>query len=271
MAWSQAAVLLAIGCAGGFVNVMAGGGSLLTVPVMLWMGMTGPEANGTNRVALWAQSISATVSFFRQGLHDFRLSLSLAACSLPGTIVGAYYGTQLGGAAFNRVLAGVMLGVMTIMASNHRRKQQAAVDSPEAAKMPDPADAAPLPPAAQPVGWGRWVVAHLLMGLVGLYGGAIQAGIGFLIIPIMHRVLRLDLVRVNAYKAPIALVSAVAALAVFAAGGNVAWQAGAALALGNAIGGWLGSVCTVRRGERLIRIVLNVALVAMVIKLLATK
>ena len=65
--------------AAGFLNVMAGGGSLLTMPLMIFMGMSPAMANGTNRVALVAQNVTAIGEFKRRGFSDFRLSLTLAA------------------------------------------------------------------------------------------------------------------------------------------------------------------------------------------------
>ncbi|MBN2215826.1 MAG: sulfite exporter TauE/SafE family protein, partial [Pirellulales bacterium] len=252
MPWWEAPVLLAIGCVAGFVNVMAGGGSVLTMPAMVFLGMSGPDANGTNRIALLAQSIAATVSFIRLGVWNGRLSLSLAAFAVPGTLLGAYCGSHLEGIWFNRVLAGVMLGIMAVMVEHHRRKNSHAARKRDAAPQTatDAPNMAPSAADATTPSRGRMAAAHLLMFAAGIYGGAIQAGVGFILIAIMHRVLRLDLIRVNAYKAPIGLACAVAALAVFAAKGHVAWQVGAALAIGNAVGGWLGSICTVRRGER---------------------
>ncbi len=262
----QALILLAVGGVAGFLNVMAGGGSLLTMPVMVFMGMPGSAANGTNRVAILVQSISATVAFFRQGFSDFRLSLSLTACALPGVALGAFFGTQLDGVWFNRVLAGVMLGVMALMLAGAKSEDQEGSGEPNA---PEAADRPGDPqPTAAPTSRPRVVAAHLLMVLAGFYGGFIQAGVGFIIMAILHRVLGLDLVRVNMHKVFIIGAYTLVALSVFAAGGDVVWAAGAALAVGNAVGGWIGSVCAVRKGQRLIRVVLNATLLVMVVKLL---
>ena len=69
-------LLFAAGCIAGFMNVMAGGGSLLTMPIMVLLGLPGPVANGTNRVAILIQNVSATTGFLKKGLSDFRLSLT---------------------------------------------------------------------------------------------------------------------------------------------------------------------------------------------------
>jgi uncharacterized membrane protein YfcA len=244
----QGALLLATGCVAGFLNVMAGGGSLLAMPVMVFIGMPGPVANGTNRVAILVQNISATAGFFRQGFSDFRLSLTLALCTLPGAVLGAYFGTILDGVWFNRVLAGVMIAVLILML---RKKRAAENDAP-----------------AEPAAPRRVLLSHLCMLGVGVYGGFIQAGVGFIIMAVLHRVLGLDLVRVNMHKVFIIGVYTILALAVFAAQGEIVWLAGIALATGNAIGGWIGSQCTVKKGERLIRVIFNATLILMAIKLL---
>ena len=111
----QLLLLGAVGCVAGFINVMAGGGSLLTMPIMVMMGLGGATANGTNRVAIAAQNISAVTGFFRKGFSEFRLSLTLSLCALPGAAIGAYLGTKLTGVWFDRVLAVVMIAVMVLM------------------------------------------------------------------------------------------------------------------------------------------------------------
>jgi hypothetical protein len=242
----QILLLALVGVAAGWLNVMAGGGSLLTVPVMLFMGIPGPVANGTNRIAILAQNISAVTAFRRQGFSDFRLSLSLSAAASLGAWGGASVGVHLDGEWFDRVLALVMIGVMVLMATGHDRVKPAAA-------------------AAEP---RNLALGHLLMVGAGFWGGFIQIGVGFILMPILHRVLGLDLVRVNMHKVFIVLVYTVVALVVFAAQVELLWAVGAALALGNATGGWLGAHTTVKRGEILIRRVLYAALTVFIIRLL---
>ena len=110
-------VLLALtGVIAGWLNVMAGGGSLLTVPVMLFMDLPGPVANGTNRIAILAQNITAVYAFFRKGFSDFRLSLTLSLAASIGAAGGAMVGVRLEGRWCERVLALVMIAVMLVMA-----------------------------------------------------------------------------------------------------------------------------------------------------------
>ncbi|MGB5570914.1 MAG: sulfite exporter TauE/SafE family protein, partial [Sedimenticolaceae bacterium] len=113
----QIIVLALVGIMAGWLNVMAGGGSLLTVPIMLFMGIPAPVANGTNRIAILAQNITAVSTFRNRGFSDFKLSLSLSAAAAAGALAGASVGVHLAGEWFDRILAMVMIAVMILMAT----------------------------------------------------------------------------------------------------------------------------------------------------------
>lgn len=243
----ELALLILAGFASGWINVIAGGGSLLTVPVMVFMGLPGPVANGTNRIAIIVQSVSAIGAFFSKGLSDFRLSASLAAAASIGAYFGARAGVALDGPAFNRTVAAVMFGVMILMATGEDKTK-------------------PRPDASAKA--KNLVLGHLLMIGAGLWGGFIQIGVGFLMMPILYRVMGLDLVRVNMHKVFIALIFTTVAFLVFASEVNIVWEAGAALALGTAFGGWMGAHATIEKGEKFIKRALIVVLAAMAVKLL---
>jgi len=245
----QGALLIAVGIVGGFVNVMAGGGSLITVPVMVFMGLPGPVANGTNRIAILAQNLTAIVTFARRGFSDYKLSLTLAACAIPGALAGALVGTQLEGVWFNRALALIMVAVMLVMYFDKGTTEQSQDHQPTRRQL---------------------LNGHLLMVGAGFWGGFIQLGVGFILMPILNRVMGLDLVRTNMHKVFIIAVYTVVALSVFASQIELMWVVGIVLALGNAIGGYLGAHFAVTKGEGLIRLVLNLVLVAFIIKLLFT-
>jgi len=242
----QIFLLALVGVLAGWLNVMAGGGSLLTVPVMLFMGVPGPVANGTNRIAILAQNITAVNTFRRRGFADFRLSFTLALAAAVGAFGGASLGVRLEGEWFDRVVALVMIGVMILMATGQDRVKPVGGD-------------------AQPK---NLLLGHLLMVGAGFWGGFIQIGVGFILMPILHRVMGLDLVRVNMHKVFVVLVFTIVALAVFASRLELLWWTGIGLAVGNSIGGWLGAHTTVTHGETLIRRVLYLALSAFVVKLL---
>lgn len=247
--WWQLVLLFGSGIAAGFINVMAGGGSLLTVPVMVFMGLPGPVANGTNRIAIVAQCITAVLTFFRKGFSEFRLSFTLALCAVPGAVAGALLGVRLQGVWFNRVLALVLLFVMFML----WRRSSKPVHAEQ---------------SVAPVSKPRLIAAHLLMVLVGAYGGFIQIGVGFLLIGVLANVLNIDLVRVNMHKVFIAGCFNVAALIVYAVQVPLVWVLGITLAAGNSIGGYLGAHTSVSQGEPAIKWVLNGVLLVFIAKLL---
>jgi len=226
--------------------VMAGGGSLLTVPVMLFMDLPGPVANGTNRIAILAQNITAVYAFFRKGFSDFKLSLTLSLAASIGAAGGAMVGVRLEGIWFERVLALVMIAVMLVMAMGNGKTKAATTDGKPR----------------------RLLLGHLCMVGAGFWGGFIQIGVGFILMPILHKVMGLDLVRVNMYKVFVVLAYTIVALAVFASQLELMWWAGIGLAVGNSIGGWYGAHTTVARGEVWIKRVMYVALSGFIIKLL---
>ncbi len=245
------ALLTAVGVLAGFLNVMAGGGSLLTVPAMLFLGVPGPVANGTNRIAILFQNITAVATFFRKGYSDFALSFSLALAALPGAILGAFIGTRFGGEWFERLIALVMIAVMVLMALEERGKNDAKPQE------------RPSSPSKSRLIWG-----HALMVGAGFWGGFIQIGIGFILMPILHRVMGLDLVRVNMHKVFIILVYTIAALSIFIWQVELIWLYGIALAVGNSIGGWLGARVTIEQGDKWIKRVFNAVLVVLIVRLL---
>ncbi len=241
------ALLTAVGTVAGFLNVMAGGGTLLTLPAMVFLGLSGPAANGTNRVAILLQNITAVTGFRKKGFSDFKLSLSLALCALPGAAAGAWFGTKLEGVWFNRVLAAIMVAVLILMA---RKKKSAKTVE------------------VSPAGPRRLLLGHVLIVGAGLYGGFIQAGVGFILMPILHRVMGFDLVRVNMHKVFIVGVYTIAALAIFAWRGHVLWIPGLALALGNSAGAWIGAHVSVKKGDKTIRLIFSIAVAVLAAKLL---
>jgi uncharacterized membrane protein YfcA len=236
-------VLAGIGTVAGFLNVLAGGGSTITLPMLIFMGMDGTLANGTNRVAILMQNISAVTLFHTKAYSRFRQSSLFALCAAPGAIAGAMFAVQLSDQAFQRILGVVMLGVIISMvlpsAKGHDR---------EPSRL-------------------RRLLIYPAMVLIGFYGGFIQVGVGFIFMAALYHLLKLDLVFVNMHKVFIVLVYTIPALAVFAMNGQVAWLPGVILGTGNAAGAWWAAHVSVKRGDSVIRYVLVAAIFLMALKL----
>ncbi len=102
---------------------------------------------------------------------------------------------------------------------------------------------------------------------VGFWGGFMQAGVGFLLMPLLERLMAFDLVRVNMHKVFIVGCFTIPALAVFVTEGHVWWLGGAALAVGNAVGARLGARVTVEGGERVVRWVFVAAALVLAVRM----
>lgn len=237
---------LFVGFVAGIMNTFAGGGSLLTLPLLIFMGLPSAVANGTNRVAIEVQNIFAILGFRSKGVSNFRLSLLFSLPALVGAFAGARVAIDMPELLFRRVLAAVMLLILALIFWNPTRRFHGSQ------------------PALTP--W-RILVAIVGFFLVGLYGGFIQAGVGFLIMAILVGVTGLDLVWVNAHKVFIVGVYTLLALAIFALEGKVDWVAGMVLAVGNGAGGWIAGRLAVEKGERWIKPVFALAVVLMAVRL----
>lgn len=240
-------ILIITGVATGFLNVMAGGGSMLSVPVMIFLGIPATIANGTNRLAILAQNLSAVTTFYKKGFSDFKLSLTLALCTIPGAIAGAMFASKLPNHNFQQLLAIIMLFVMLLMWFDGNKKT----------------DKSSVKTTRTRLIWG-----HICMVLAGFWGGFIQIGVGFILMPILHRVIGVDLLRTNMHKVFIVLVYTLVALLVFSSQLQLAWAAGISLAIGTAFGGWLATHFQIKQGVDTIKWVLNIILIAFIIKLL---
>lgn len=239
MPWLLDLLLLLGGAVAGFVNAVAGGGSALTVPLLMLTGMDAAVANGTNRVAVAVQAATATGTFHRKRVRPWRTAGRAALWALPGAVLGALIAIRVSPDALE-VLFGLLFLALAVLMM--RRPTWL---------VPDAGDGA----AREPTSWS----GPALFG-VGVYGGLLQAGVGIPLLVVMVRGLGLDLVRGNAAKAAMVLIYTGLILAVFGAAGQVQWRAGAVLAAGGVLGSTLGARAAVARGSGFIRKALFVAL-----------
>lgn len=243
----QVAVILGAGLIAGFINTMAGGGSFLTLAALELAGLPSAMANGTNRVAIEVQNIMAVMGFRSKGISDFKLSMHFAVPALLGAITGAYLVIDLPTIIFHRIMAVAMIMMLIILIVNPKRWLQGR-------------DIALR-------GRRRWL-AYLVFFAVGIYGGAIQAGVGFLLIAALVLVAGLNLVHTNSHKVFIVGLYTLFALLTFALRGQVNWLLGLVLSVGNGTGAWAASRLAAEKGERVVRIVLGIALVVLTVRYL---
>lgn len=231
-------LLIAVGLVAGVVNTLSGGGSLLTVPLLVVFGLPGTIANGTNRVGVLVQCAVACWRFDAEGISEFRRSLPMLPPVVLGSIVGAASATRIPDRLFEQIFAGIMLILLIpILRRAHR----------------------PRTPSAP-----RWSAPtrNLVLFGIGIYGGAVQAGVGLLLLFALNRA-GFDLVRANAIKIVIATALAAVAVPVFVFERQVAWLPAAIVSVGFTIGAALGARIAAIGGETAIRRALALAVFAL--------
>ena len=235
-------LLVAGGLAAGVVNTLAGGGSLLTVPLLVLAGVPGNVANGSNRIGILASNASATVAFRSLGVSGLSRTLPVLVPVAIGSLVGALLVARLADETFERAFGVLMVPLLLLSLR---------------------------PPVSKPVEGRVWSgpFTVLVFLAVGLYGGAFQAGIGLLLMGALSRS-GMDPVVTNSVKVVVIMVVTVTALPLFIVGGRVDWGPAMVLAAGFAVGGALGARLTVTRGASLIRPVMVVAVLALAGRLL---
>ncbi|MFW5741340.1 MAG: sulfite exporter TauE/SafE family protein [Myxococcota bacterium] len=252
-------ILLFIGgTVAGTLNVIAGGGSFLTIPLLMFLGLPATVANGTNRVAICLQNVAALWGFQRHKVVDWRYVLWAAVPSSFGALAGAGLAIWIGDQAFKKVLAVLMIAVTLWTLWDPLQKKQPDHHSGHDSKH-DHEHQTKHRPRVLPLAFGFF--------LVGIYGGFVQAGVGFLILA-ATTLAGLDLVRGNAVKVLSILVYSLFALTVFAWQDKIDWHLGFALAAGNVVGSQIGVRFTVLKGHRWIKAVVTITVVALAIKLL---
>lgn len=239
------AILIGAGVGAGFINTMAGGGSMLTLPALMLLGLPADVANGTNRLAVVSQSVSGVVMFERAGKLEGAKVLPI----LAPTIVGALAGAQLAAVLPVSYLKPALLGTMLVMAT-------VIVAFPKAVSAVEGEEPRDL-----------WRSAKGLLGLLfaGVYAGFVQAGVGFVLLTVLAGVLRYDLVRANALKLSCTLVFGLVAGGVFVAHGQVAWIPGLILAGAAVLGSLLGVRFALSVDKQILRRIVFVAIVAAIV------
>lgn len=239
-------LLIAVGFIAGFINTISGGGSLLTLPTLIFLGLPPNIANGTNRIAILVQNIFSTAGFKSKEVKTFPFSLYIGISALVGAILGAQIAVDIKGEVFNKILAIIMVLVVFYMVFNSKKSIIILTEKTSGKQL--------------------WL-SVVLFFFVGVYGGFIQAGVGFIMLLILSSVNNFSLVKSNAVKVMVALIYTVAAVAVFAYNDKINYTLGFTLAIGNAIGGWIASRWSVEKGDVWVKRFLVVMVVAMAIKL----
>ena len=213
--------------AAGVINTMAGGGSALTVPLLVLAGVPGNQANGSNRVGILAASASGIAGFRKGGVRNEGRAATVLVPAFLGSTVGSFVVGRLADETFERVFGLLLIPIIVLT-----------VIKPK--------------PNVEAEQWSAPVTSVVFFS-IGVYGGAFQAGVGLVLLVALTRA-GYDLVTANSVKVLINLLVTCIALPVFALQGNVSWVPAATLAVGFLAGGWIGARLAVRGGEKVVRV-----------------
>ncbi len=247
MEWYFYPILVAAGVLVGFINTLAGSGSLISLPLLMFMGLPANVANGTNRIAILLQSLVGTSSFKRQKVFEWSEGIWLALPAVAGSIFGAILAVDLDEKTMTRIIGGLMVFMFFMI-----------ILKPEAWVREHAGKVRSRP----------GIIQIIIFFGIGLYGGFIQAGVGFFLLAGLVLGAGHNLIKANAIKNLVVLLYTPFALAVFIINGQVDWIAGLVLASGNMIGAWIAARMAVKRGAGFVRIVLLIVVFAASLKFL---
>lgn len=247
MAWYTIPALIVAGFAAGFINTLAGSGSLITLPALIWIGLPATVANGTNRIGILMQNVIGVGSFMRHRILDLRGAILLGIPATIGSVIGAQIAVNLDEVMMRRVIGAIMVAMLGVIVVRPQRWLQGRL--------------------TELTGRPTWIQL-LIFFAIGVYGGFIQAGVGIFLLAGLVLAVGYDLVRANAVKLGIVMLYIPFALAVFFVNHQVDLIAGLILGVGNMLGAWVGARTAVKRGSVWVRRVLIAVVLVSAIDLL---
>jgi len=240
MTWPIVATLIVSGVFVGFINTLAGGGTIISLSLFMFLGLPANVANGTNRVAVILQNMTSVSEFRRKKVLDFKKANKLAIPTMIGAIIGAQIASDINEAIFRKAIGVVMIVMMYFILT----KPSQWLKGTEALM-------------EKPVSWIQIVIFFA----IGLYGGFVQVGVGYFILAGVVLGAGYDLVKANAIKVWIVLLYTPLALIVFILNDQVRWDYGLIHAIGNIIGAFVASRFAVSWGANFVRWVVIVVIV----------
>ncbi len=245
--WLQYALVITVGLVTGFINTLAGSGSLITLPFLMFLGLPANIANGTNRLAILFQSIIASTGFKNKKVFEWKEATFLTIPAMIGSIPGAFIAANIPKEYLNSVIGFLLLFMFFIVLFKPEQWIKGKADLVK----------------AKP-----GFLQILLFFLIGLYGGFIQAGVGIFLLATLVLGTGFNLVKANAIKVLITGAFTLIALPVFMYYQQVDYILGFLLAVGSMAGAWLGTRSAIKKGPGFIRIFLLIIIFGSAIKLL---
>ncbi|AAD35463.1 MULTISPECIES: sulfite exporter TauE/SafE family protein [Thermotoga] len=230
------------GILAGFLNVLAGGGSMITLPILTALGLGIDVANGTNRIAIILQNLVAIERFKAKKVLKIKEAILVALPAIVGAILGSSIAVQIEKEMLQKIVGVIFL----VMAVSLVWKPRIWLEDRFVKR--------------------NWVLIYIVFFLIGIYGGFIQAGVGFLLMPAIALLLGYELVKTNAVKVFIVASYNIISLVIFILNGKVNFLYGFILALGNMTGAWLAATFSIKKGANWVRWIVFTAVIVVGIR-----
>ncbi len=227
MSVAELLALILSGVLVGFINTLAGGGSIISLSILIMLGLPATVANGTNRVAIALQNLVAVSSFKQQKVLEVRKALYLSIPAILGSLVGAWVAVDINEAVFERAIGVIMLVMLVFVLF---KPQQYIYGRAEVSNKPVRR------------------ITYVAFFFIGIYAGFIHMGVGYFLLAGIVLGAGYDLVKANAIKVLIILAYAPFTLAIFYFNHEINWTFGLVMAFGNMIGAWIASRMAVKKG-----------------------
>ena len=246
MEWYYLIGLAGIGLITGFINTLAGGGSALSLPMLMFLGLPANVVNGTNRIAILLQSIVGVNTFRNKKVLQLKSDYHLSIPAIAGSLIGALVAVEINEQLLRKIIAGLMV-IMLLMV----------VFNPDAWVKGQAGKTTTKPT----------IIQYVIFFLIGFYGGFIQMGVGFFLLAGLVLGCGFDLVKANAIKVLIVLLFTVFSIGIFFMHNQINLTAGLILAVGSMTGAWIGAHFTIKGGAKYVRYVLIVAMIIVILNL----
>ncbi|SDL32119.1 sulfite exporter TauE/SafE family protein [Lacicoccus qingdaonensis] len=238
--------ILTVGIGVGFINIVSAGGSMLTLPLLIFFGLPSNVANGTNRIAILFQNVFAMYQFHKNGHLNWKLGLALSVPTTIASIYGAQIAVDIAENTFDNLLATFMIifAVLLII------KPQRFVKGKFSLKV-------------------SIVLLFIAFVFIGIYGGALQAGVGFFImLTLLMLVPKIPMAEMHGIKVLVVTIYISVSTFVFISNGLISWDFAIALSIGSATGGFLGGKYASILPDKLLEKILIAAIIFFAVILL---
>jgi len=245
MSVTEIIIIVLAGILVGFINTLSGGGSVISLSLLLILGLPANIANGTNRISIFFPTLSSVGSFTRQKMFDNLRPVWLGIPATIGSVLGAWIAVDVGVRAIEIAMSVAMVIMLFFL---FYKPDKWLKENPSL--------------LSGPIKW--WQLA--IFFLVGFYGGFIQVGVGYFLLMSLVLGVGYDLVKANAVKNLIVFFYAIFALLVFVIDGKVDYLYGLILSAGSIIGALIASYLAVKKGAGFIRGVIVASVVLTILQ-----